>query len=794
LNPVENFPKAEAWSLIAGQAGKGLVFAGIALFALALVASILRRERLAGVAFGLGTVTLFGTMAVLASLFLKDQFQYAYVFQRADKDTTWEYKLAGVWAGQQGSFLLWGCASAVFAWFAQRSAGVYRLAFLGVTSLFLGSLCGILAHETPFNLIPETIAHGAVMVPPSGVGLTPSLHNYWVVIHPPTIFLGFGLLLVPFAYAVAAMLTGNASDWVRQVRPWALTGIGVLALGICMGGFWAYETLGWGGFWMWDPVENVSVVPWIVLAAFVHGIIVQVARGRWTGANFFLGALPFLLFVYGTFLTRSGFLADVSVHSFAEMDKSARWILMLYLGAMAGGFIGLYLWKGRAAARAALREDAESGPASREGFYRFGALLLSMMALVIAVGMSWPFFMALSGQKSAVIEEWLYHRVIVFFFAPLMVLMGLAPFASWRGLGLGAVVSRAFTALCVSIFLTGIAVFAFRNPVWGVHALPDASINMPWGQAPLLPWMAFLTFLCLFCAVTSVWRITELSKGSKLGWGGFVAHFGLATLLAGLILSRGFEQKQRVFLREGEPQQALDYTITYKGATDPNMRDRNGRVLFDVKSESTSFEARPGLYYRATPQGEDEPMVWPHIHREFSHDVYFTLHPPVIFVWEKPERLTPGQSKEINGIKVEYLEPTRAGTPGTPGASFGAKLRVTADNTTKVVSPALELTADGPPRPSIELFNDDLAVTLMGMDAGSRAVDVQMLFTTPIYPIELFYKPMTALVWVGTGILTLGGLMAALARRTRRASAPVDAPETIRAPSKDIENAPLPAS
>jgi cytochrome c-type biogenesis protein CcmF len=762
------FPVAEQWSLLAGQLGKGFVFAGIVGFVLCILLWAFQPKRASlgkwgTAAFALGSLSLFGAMACLIALFVRDQFQYQYVFARADSNTSLQFKIAGVWAGQQGSFLLWATASTIFGMIAMRGTGHYRRWYTMVFALFLGSVCGILAYETPFNLMSEVVQRGKVFVPDRGNGLTPSLQNYWVVIHPPTIFLGFGALTVMFAYAVAAMMTGDLEDWVRRVRGWTHVALAILGLGICMGGFWAYETLGWGGFWAWDPVENVSFVPWLVTAAFVHGMIVQTTRKRWHGANLVMAGLPFLLFVYGTFLTRSGFLSEVSVHSFAQMDESALKVLLGFLGASTVAFFGLYLWKGRAAAARYSTGEEPTG-VQRESFYRWGTIVLSLAAVIIAVGMSWPLLMSLSGRTVAVVEERLYHKVLVWGFVPLMLLMGSAPFVSWRSMGWKELLSRLSGVAAVTMGLLGVATFAFRNPTWGVHARPDATVTFPFDfQAPLLPWMVFLTGLMLFVVVANAWRIAEMVRRSPMSIGGFLSHLGFATLLAGLVISRGFQQKQDVFVRPDRPEQALDYSIRYMGRTTEDPYDRNGKVLFGVSNPDLQFTAQPGLYYYRDTEGQDKPMVWPHIQREFSHDIYMAMGEPQIFVWEEPIFFKAGETKTERSITVKVVRLTREGTQGMAGAKFGALVEVTVDGQTFTANPVFELGKG----PDIVRLNDDFAITMPMMRAEDGSVGLQMLFATPIFPVTLFYKPMTILVWIGTGILFVGGLIAAIYRRAR---------------------------
>ena len=249
---LKQLPAAPEWALLAGPIGKFLIFGGIGLFLASIVLWALeaRRPTLrkpAVICFFAGCLSLLGTMASLVSLFVTNQFEYQYVISHGDRLTSLGYKVAGVWTAQQGSFLLWGCTSALFGMLAFRSMGLYRRWYSITISVFLACICGILAYDTPFEMMKGLTVNGIVKLPHDGAGMTPALQNYWVIIHPPTIFSGFGSLVVLFALAVAAMLTGNVTDWVKVVRPWALISASILGLGLCMGGMWAYETQGWGG-------------------------------------------------------------------------------------------------------------------------------------------------------------------------------------------------------------------------------------------------------------------------------------------------------------------------------------------------------------------------------------------------------------------------------------------------------------------------------------------------------------------------------------------------------------------
>lgn len=780
-NPLAGFPPAASWSLHTGEAGKYLVIAALVFFVLAGVVGLAgnsnaRAKLFSGIAFVAGSLSLFGAFGCLATLFVKNQFQFQYVFSHSDVHTPTQYRFAAVWSGQQGSFLLWATTSAIFGLLTLWGTGKYRPAFTAVYAAFLASLCGILAYESPFNVMAEVVQNGITYVPPTGNGLEPALFNYWIVIHPPTIFLGFGSLAVLFAYAVAAIFQGDLKEWVDRVRPWSLVSLAVLGLGICMGGFWAYETMGWGGFWGWDPVENASFIPWIFVATFIHALIVQKARSRWHGQSLIFGVLPFLTFCYGTFLTRGGFLDKVSNHSFASMDKIALKILAGLLSVSVFGFIALYLWKGRPLVRANDRiEEGDPQPGiRREGLYSAGMLLMSLFGAVLTLGISWPLIAnSLKGQ-TAKIEEGAYHKTLVWFFIPIMVAMAVTTFASWRPLGAKELWKRISNVFCVSVGMTGVTLLLLRIPDWGVGTIANTTVWMPFHfRMATVPWVGFLVLLCTFTFVANAWRAAELAKRSRESVGGFIAHLGFATVLAGLVISRGFEQKATAFLQQGRPEKMVGYTLSV-GQIDGPLRDRNTKLDIDVTTPSGErFTAKPGLYYRPSPEGaEPRPVEWPFIQRYAAHDFYLSLGEPILTVWPKEQSFQKGQTVETPGddgqsdLSITYLDRTIEGTPGTTSAVFGARLKVVAGGKEILVRPTFSV-GNGP---SLTPINDDLLVAMPSMNAADGSVNLQVYFRHPVYPVEVFTKPLTGLVWGGTGILTLGGLISAFARRRRKVS------------------------
>lgn len=771
LAPMSSFDPPQ-WSLMLGDMGRALVILTTVVFALALVASALgAKNRVADLAgrylFIFGALGILGIFTILGSLFVNNRFEFEYVWGHADTTNSIPYRIAGIWSGQQGSFLLWGLCAAVFGVIVAHGAGKFRRWFTIIYSAFLGSITGILAYESPFRL---NMMNGKPFTPEEGVGLAPSLQNYWVIIHPPTIFLGFGSLTAVFALAFAALALRDYEGWIPVVRPWSIVSTTLVGLGLCMGGFWAYETLGWGGFWMWDPVENVSFVPWCFMAAFVHGVLVQSVRKRWQFTNLILAGLPFLAFMYGTFLTRSGVLADASVHSFAEMDRSALKILMGLMIIMVTGFMGMWIWRLVQDRKANAAVDDSHGW-NRESFYRTSILLLMGLGTATLIGMSVPLIMALQGQKPKVVEERLYHSVVPWMFVPIMIVLAIAPFVSWRGMKGSDLFKRFYTIFCITIGLTGTLMLGLVATPLGKIADLTKMTAFPGGlEVKGLGWILFLVSVCILAIVGNIWRILELRKAQKLGWGAFVSHMGLCILMAGLIISRGFERHGEAVVMENHPGQLLTYTVKYKGMTSTLM-DRNNKILFDVYDAHGGtkplFTIAPGYYNVPGENGMSNPMVWPDIKHFAFHDFYFTLNPPQTESSD-PISFEKGESKTIGGAVFTFLGMDRQGEAGVAGTRFGARFKVSFNGTTKEIMPQMELGMDGPPVNHDADLDDTVKVGLTSMNAASGGATIQLSTGSLMYPVEVYHKPLTILVWLGTGIMTLGGFMSALYRRNRR--------------------------
>lgn len=794
MDPVKELglQLAPDWSLWVGWAGRGALWLALGLFVTSVVTWVLSPgrpglDRFAARSFLVGALGLFGAMGCLAALMLSDQFHFAYVFQHSDRAAPALYKISSLWAGQEGSFLLWSVCAALFGVLAVRHTSVDRRWFTVAYSAVLAGLAGILVFESPFAV---DLFEGKPYLPPDGAGLNPTLMNYWIVIHPPTIFLGFGALTVAFAWAFSALVRRDMTSWVQPVRPWAILCTTLLGLGLCMGGFWAYETLGWGGFWAWDPVENTSFVPWALSVALLHGLYVQRARGKWAFANAALAGLGLISFLYGTFLTRSGFLGDTSVHSFAEMDRTALWLLVALGGVATLGFFAVWAW----GLRLAMATPAEPDLLPRDGprldqSIAIGVWLLVAMGLAAGVGMSVPMLMSISGRAPKVVEEGLYHLVFAWLAPATLAVMAVGPWFTWRGLPMRTVLGRMAFVFSFTMALTGGTMFALHFVPEAFKPEPNAMVSAPFGRGLfLVPWMLALIGLCWFAFISSGWKAVETLRRSPRSAGGFLTHVGLVVAVAGLIVSRGFEQKQQVFVQEGVPASALGYTVQFEGMS-KNMLTPDNRIQLSLQGHSGRHVVDPELYY--LPREGQDPMAVarPSILGFGWHDLYVAVH-PMVFDATAPLDLTPGQSVKIAGGTLTYKGIVREGEAGQAGTVFRADLRlVDEEGAETATQPGMRLRETGGMEIVPSPAGKGLQSMLLRMDAGTRAVTVQLQFDKPLFPVEVFYKPMTVLVWAGTGIMTLGGLLAAWHRRktirtateprTEPAPAPDDAPQQV---------------
>lgn len=363
--------------------------------------------------------------ATLLYLILTHQFQYTYVWNYSSTTLPLPLLISTFYAGQEGSFSLWTLYTALLGIFllgytARRG---YEQDLMPVWSLIQAFLLTMLIIKSPFTMIwdafPDNLVHTGPLppgtantvwldkaagvwaqFPAEGKGLNPLLQNYWMVIHPQILFSGFTAMAVPYAFALAGLLRRDFNGWIITARPWIIYGAAVLGTGIILGGYWAYETLGWGGYWGWDPVENSSLIPWLISIASIHTILAQSHSGAFPRTNFVLAMACFLAVMYSTFLTRSGVLGETSVHSFVDPGMWAYWFLLGFIALFAsvGGGMLASRWK------QIPRVQANHTIYSREFALFLGAFTICFSALFISIGTSAPIITTILKGRAAAVD------------------------------------------------------------------------------------------------------------------------------------------------------------------------------------------------------------------------------------------------------------------------------------------------------------------------------------------------------------------------------------------------------
>jgi cytochrome c-type biogenesis protein CcmF len=499
------------------------------------------------------------------------------------------YKLSGVWSNHEGSMLLWVFILALFgaavALFSNNLPPALRARVLAVQAMIgVGFLAFILLTSNPFQrLLP---------VPADGTGLNPVLQDPGLAFHPPWLYLGYVGFSISFCFAVAALIEGRVDPaWARWVRPWTLAAWCALTIGIAMGSWWAYYTLGWGGWWFWDPVENASFMPWLVGTALLHSATVVEKREALKTWTILLAIITFSLSLLGTFLVRSGVLT--SVHAFASDPLRGVFILLL-LSLYTGGALLLFAWRAPQ-----LLGGGLFAPISREGGLLLNNLLLTTAAATVLIGTLYPLLLDVVAHQKVSVGPPFYTMTFVPIMVPLLIAMGVGPLLPWKRGDLPAALARlkfAFAATAAAALLTLAA--AGARSVWAACGLALAA----WVFAATVTELAERVRLFREPLPAVLRRALHLPRAT---WGMIFAHAGMAITIAGITGSTSWTEEKIVSGRPGQSFEIAGYTIALdrvfevKGpdytATRADMRLlRNGREVAALHPEKRFFAVENG--------------------------------------------------------------------------------------------------------------------------------------------------------------------------------------------------------
>jgi cytochrome c-type biogenesis protein CcmF len=531
--------------------------------------------------YHLATLLLMSAAGMFMFLILKHQFIYKYVWEYSSTTLSLPLLISTFYAGQEGSFTLWALYTSIIGVFLMiySSRREYEAEAMSVYSLILSFLLLMLVVKNPFTLIwsafpadliktgpiPAGLANTVVLdavkgvwaqFPAEGKGLNPLLQNYWMVIHPQILFTGFSSMSVPFTLAIAAMLKKDYSSWIRVATPWAVFGSMVLGTGIIMGGYWAYETLGWGGFWGWDPVENSSLIPWLFCTASIHTALNQRKTGAFVRTNFVFSLLTFMTVLYSTFLTRSGVLGDTSVHSFVDPGMWVYWLLLGCIALFGGIGFGVFFLRVREMPKIPSRHTIFS----REFALFIGAFALCFVALFVAAGTSSPLITSLLEGKASAIEVSYYVKTNLPLGIIITLLSGLGQLLWWKRSNTGSLLQSLAVPVGVGMGITALVYFIL-------------------GPADIL--ILLFTFCAGFSLAANMKVGYEVFMGNPKFVGGSIAHIGIAVMCLGFVTSSKYDTKATLSLERNKPVDALGYRLTYLGYT---MLDKE-RYSFNVAVE-----------------------------------------------------------------------------------------------------------------------------------------------------------------------------------------------------------------
>ncbi|MDA3616377.1 cytochrome c biogenesis protein CcsA [Polluticaenibacter yanchengensis] len=641
--------------------------------------------KLARFLFAFQTIAILGIFITLYYIISHHLFEYKYAWQHSSRALPMEYLLSCFWEGQEGSFMLWSFWNAVIGWVLISRKGkweapvmtIMNLVQIVISSMLLGLV--VFGHKfgsNPFVLLRNEMDAPIFSTPnyldfiKDGNGLNASLQNYWMVIHPPVLFLGFASTLVPFAFALASFLRRDYHNWAAPVLPWALFAVATLGTGIMMGGAWAYESLTFGGYWAWDPVENASLVPWLVLIAGIHTNIVYKNSGYSLKSTYFFYIIAFCLIVYSTFLTRSGVLGDTSVHSFTDLGMNVQLFLFLsfviwlpniihakgltnkliigfiYLAlciltykfaivsfaTIVGGmvFTAVQLSRNKDIPHIAKEENLYS----REFWIYIASLVFFLSGIVIIAKTSLPVFNQLFNTSIAPPEdiEFSYNQIQIWVAIVVGFLTAVAQYLRYKDTPVKSVLKKLLIPTLVTL---------------GLYLLFVLTIGIKYYKKGLGFEIAIhaALFMGIYAVIANLLYIFSGLKGNLKLSGASIAHVGFGLVLVGILISSANKETisinttgisplkmkddndannnpaENTTLIKGISTDMKKYMVTYvKDTVNPRDGKRYYEIDFVSKDSSERFKLYPNLI--ENNKGGEGLMPNPDAKHYLSHDVF----------------------------------------------------------------------------------------------------------------------------------------------------------------------------
>lgn len=700
------------------------------------------------------TAMLTVASAALMHATVTGDFTLSYVVRYTEKALPLGYRIAGFWAGQEGSLLLWawllGVMASLWVFMARKDRSDTQALATGAMAVMIGLFCALMLFTVdehgadkanPFATVGQIVFDGQ--------GMNPMLQNPLMISHPPVLFVGYAGFTIPFALLIGVLLAGRAdSDWLTVARPWVLVSWLFLGAGIILGAAWAYVELGWGGYWAWDPVENSSLVPWLISVAAIHTMVVQRKDqgkhpnriGRYAVTNLILSMSIYILVLYSTFLTRSGVLGDASVHSFVDPGM----IVYLFLISLIGSFAALglimiiYRWKTLSAANAEANSDESL--LSRELSLFTAAVAMTASAIIVFTGTSAPIF----GQSVDIV---FYDDMHIPLAIIIMFLNGMSLLLKWKATKGQEMFKKLRWPAILSLAITA-AVIIFG------------------GVSNIM--MILMTLSASFALIVNAEIAYKIFTGKPKMAGAYIAHMGIALFILGVVGSAGHSIEKDIDLPKGETVEVFGHKLTFTGY---NGIENNKKFAFnvDVTKGDEKYTISPVMYISDFNQGL---MREPDILMGLTKDLYIS---PLGFEEGGADhaegnevKLTVNEETRVQGLKIKYVEFVKPDmTAMMAGGDFvmGAKLSVEKDGKTFAMDALMRSTGGNVTFDVLEIPGTDLKIQLKKVDPATKNADFVVSggsndghnhASGEVLSVTASIKPYVNLVWLGVLIMTAG--------------------------------------
>jgi cytochrome c-type biogenesis protein CcmF len=680
-------------------------------------------ERMFRLAYHAMSATLVLASALLMIAILRHDFRIDYVVGYSSRDLPLLYLFSGFWAGQQGTYLLWALLGALLGYFLIRKNSWEPAAVMAFYVPTVGFMHMLMLDPggSPFKL--------SAVVPPDGRGLNPLLQDPWMASHPPAVFLGYVAATIPAVLAMVALVKKREDKWVNTALRWSLLSFITLGIGIVLGGFWAYKVLGWGGYWGWDPVENASLIPWIVVTALVHGLLVQKGTGALPKTNLALALASYVTVFYATFLTRSGVLADFSVHSFPA-GSIYRILLGIQLLIVAVSLVLLFR-------RWSIKTRQIPMQLSWPLVLTAVVVLFVISGGMILIGTSWPIITTWLGQPASFGPSW-YNTVSTPVYIGLLGLLSIGPFLSWATRPSSIVSTRVMISGAVAAIATSIGMMLGAR-----------------GGVALI-----LLFVSLAALLANLMRLVEVGRVRMLNTGAALAHVGFALMFLGIIGSSFWGAKQEARLPQGQPVEVMGSSYTFLGHVDGSEpKDRWAIQVQPAGAQPYTVEV--GMF-RTSSRQDAQIMHQPAIKRGLTGDLYIAPGGIESVGGHHDVVLIQGEPTPFGDVTLTFVQFDTHSMDESEGISVYAQVEIDNGEQKEVVRLPFGMVSGQyqaqPIRPSIPAGINTLQLQKLSVEQKQILVhaDTPSDQAAQILGVEISTKPLIGLLWTGTLLLGVG--------------------------------------